>query len=185
MKRILSFTFSGSTLLQMSLLHAEPASLIPNPGLEQSLLDETPHGWRTKAPKLLPMRITDEAYDGSLALEVGTPQTGNGWVYTPVIKAQPGTSYRLSVALLARALSGRGIPFYGIRVYESDGGWNPEEGQPYLITKEPNRDNGWEWQIKEASFQTRENTKWLFIGFLVDSSTAGVLLIDDVVLQKE
>ncbi len=187
MTRHLILSTLGLLLLPMVCLRAEEApNLVPNPGMEETAAGEkpVPTGW-SSIGNLLDVQSTDEAHEGSQALEIRTPRDRvNGWVRSQVFRVDPNTLYRVRVAILARGDDGRAVPFYGVRVYESEEGWNPPDGEPYLITWETGVDNGREWQIKEGTFRTRESVKWVYIGLLVDAATPGVVLLDDVSMSK-
>ncbi len=179
----------GFLLLPSLFLHAEAEpspNLVPNAGMEevQEGKEPIPIGWRSMGERMA-LRSTEEAHEGSRALEIRTPeQHVNGWVRSESFRVDPNTVYRLRASFLSRGDDRQSVPFYGVRVYESDEGWNPPDGEEYLIAREDLRDNGREWKIKEATFRTRETAKWIYIGILLDSKTPGVLLVDDVVLER-
>lgn len=179
MKRLLPLVLSAFPLLHAT---AQTQNLAPNPGFEEQE-GSAPKGWQVLNRKTT-IQSSPEAQDGAAALEIATPQSGSAWVRSAVIAVEPHVTYHLRVALLARPVKGKTVPLYGIRVYESEGGWNPPDGQPYLISREKDKDNGQEWQVKEATFETREGTKWIYIGILVDSSVTGSLLVDTLEVEK-
>ncbi len=176
-------------LLMTTAIAAAQESLLKEGDME--VIEETdgvsvPRGWSVLKGEATVPAIEAEAgtvHEGSHALKVATAESPLLWVRSRQVVVQPDTEYELSVAILTQG-AGTVTPFYGIRVYESDGGWNPKDGQPYLIQRESLRDNGKDWQVKTARFHTRSNTKWLYIGLLTrPEKQQGFVLFDSIILQ--
>ncbi len=158
-------------LLTLGLVSASASNLVPNGGFDA---EEPLKGWslHTGQAALSVMATGEEG--GGNALVV-TPEGEKAvWVRSATIQVSPGASYQLSFRLKGE----NGTPWAGVKVYESDGGWNPEGGH-YLFGGNAPR----QWEPKEATFITRPGTRWLYIGILLQPGSAGALALDDFSLQ--
>ena len=152
--------------------------------IEQHEAGAAPRGWQVLNPQTDTPVIEAEqgqVHEGESAMKITVGKSERFWVRSSRIRVLPNTEYEISIAIMA---SQGASPFYGVRVYESDGGWNPPDGQPYLIQREMQKDNGREWVVKTARFQTRSNTQWLYIGLFQQSEKQqGSVIYDSISLQ--
>lgn len=169
--------------LTSPLVAQEPDGLMKNHGMEElDSVTGAPVGWSSLRGKV-PLAASALAYEESHSLEMLAPETGNGWVRSATIQVEPKTTYRLKAALLPQA-GPSDLPYYGVRVYLSDTGWTPEDGKPYLFGSDDLKDDGSEWKLKEATFQTGEATKWIYMGIFIVGGKGGSVLLDDVRLER-
>ena len=152
--------------------------LVRNGGMEiDKDADGVPDGWSAKNVKLKSNK--NIKVSGSKSLQVVLPNNNFVSLRSTAIPVEANTKYRLKLSTYA----GNKNVWRGIKVYESDGGWNPFGGR-YIATE--GRWGG--WQSQKAEFNTRANTKWLFIDLKIKNKTKpkqkAFLYIDDVSLEK-
>ncbi len=171
-------------LLSSPLMAQGPDGLVKNHDMEEiDSTTEVPAGWDSLGGKV-PLATSAVAHEGSHSLEIIAPESGNGWVRSARISVEPNTTYRVRAAFLVQLGESQQLPYYGMRIYLSDSGWTPADGEPYLLGSDDQKDDGREWKIKEATFQTGETTKWLYIGILMTGKHGGSVLLDDVLLER-
>lgn len=172
------------TLPLHSLFGEGPFGLVRNAGMEElNPGTNVPAGWTANSDQLS-LSASDVAYQGNQALRIEVKASRHGWIRSDRFAVTPNTPYRFRAAFLTQTGRSGAKPFYGVRIYFSDSGWHPEDSQPYLIEHEASRDNGQDWVIKGATFETGETTRWGYIGLLLSGSSEGALLLDDVLLER-
>ncbi len=156
--------------LALSPASAEP-NLVPNGAFDA---EEPLNGWALHTGQAALSAIESGEEGGGKALAIAPEGEKAVWVRSATIKVSPGSTYQLSFRIKGE----NGTPWAGVKVYESDGGWNPEGGH-YLFGGNAPR----QWEQKEATFITRPGTRWLYIGILLQPGSGGALVLDDITLH--